>query len=304
MRTELMLPAFDDTADPEVLRDRFGDAMKEKGASHYVAAVTLYQLHASGQYQLLGYRSIDLLAAKVAGVSKSYAYKLISVGKALRSNPSLDDAYRNREIPFCRVLLLAKVIHPDNAEAWIDKAKKLTTTQLEREVKSVRDPVTPPDRIPLGSTTFDIYTKLQAVCQRLRTKNQNPHLSDDDCLEQACDLALESLETPPPETAHEPNDPTSRHIPTHIARNVRYRAGHRCETYDCGSTDSLELHHVIPYAEGGKHTARNLRLFCAACHAAGHKTVHSQSQSHDETRATNPAPTRTPDRTQIQIQRY
>ena len=61
----------------------------------------------------------------------------------------------------------------------------------------------------------------------------------------------------------------SRHIPAKIRKEVLERDGHKC-TYisetgkACGCKWDLELDHVIPFADGGEHTADNLRVLCRA----------------------------------------
>ena len=61
----------------------------------------------------------------------------------------------------------------------------------------------------------------------------------------------------------------SRHIPAKIRKEVLERDGHTC-TYvsesgkACGCKWDLELDHVIPFADGGEHTADNLRVLCRA----------------------------------------
>jgi hypothetical protein len=64
----------------------------------------------------------------------------------------------------------------------------------------------------------------------------------------------------------------SRHIPARVRRVVFERDGARCTHADecgqrCRETHQLELHHLVPFARGGAHTATNLTLRCAAHNA-------------------------------------
>jgi hypothetical protein len=64
----------------------------------------------------------------------------------------------------------------------------------------------------------------------------------------------------------------SRHIPARVRRAVFERDGARCTQLDasgqrCRETHHLELHHLVPFARGGAHTAANLTLRCAAHNA-------------------------------------
>jgi hypothetical protein len=80
--------------------------------------------------------------------------------------------------------------------------------------------------------------------------------------------APEKDSTEPPKPAGSP----SRHIPARIRRSVFDRDGARCTHVDasgqrCRETHHLELHHLVPYARGGVHTAENITLRCAAHNA-------------------------------------
>lgn len=60
----------------------------------------------------------------------------------------------------------------------------------------------------------------------------------------------------------------SRHIPAAAKREVWKRDGGRCafhgEQGRCAETGFLEFHHVVPYADGGETSVRNLELRCRA----------------------------------------
>jgi 5-methylcytosine-specific restriction endonuclease McrA len=45
---------------------------------------------------------------------------------------------------------------------------------------------------------------------------------------------------------------------------VLERDRHACTK--CGSTDGLEVHHVIPAAAGGATSLENLETLCVSCH--------------------------------------
>jgi hypothetical protein len=62
--------------------------------------------------------------------------------------------------------------------------------------------------------------------------------------------------------------PASRYIPAEVRRAVWQRDGGRCafngSKGQCTETGFLEYHHVVPFAEGGETSARNLELRCRA----------------------------------------
>jgi Holliday junction DNA helicase RuvB len=55
-------------------------------------------------------------------------------------------------------------------------------------------------------------------------------------------------------------------IPSAVRREVWRRDEGKCKK--CGSRKNLEYDHIIPVAEGGSNTARNIELLCEACNRA------------------------------------
>jgi 5-methylcytosine-specific restriction endonuclease McrA len=55
----------------------------------------------------------------------------------------------------------------------------------------------------------------------------------------------------------------SREISQEVKIAVAARDGGKCR--NCGSTDSLEYDHVIPYSRGGTNTVNNIQLLCQPC---------------------------------------
>lgn len=64
-------------------------------------------------------------------------------------------------------------------------------------------------------------------------------------------------------------NPASRHVPARVTRAVWARDGGACaftapDGRRCGEKGRLEIHHVVPYAAGGKTMLENLELRCSA----------------------------------------
>ncbi len=55
----------------------------------------------------------------------------------------------------------------------------------------------------------------------------------------------------------------SRHISQSIKDSVWNRDGGQC--VQCGSNESLEFDHIIPFSKGGANTYRNVQLLCESC---------------------------------------
>lgn len=60
---------------------------------------------------------------------------------------------------------------------------------------------------------------------------------------------------------------------TSISRTVKHRDNHCCRL--CGSTQFLQVDHIIPVSKGGKTVVSNLWTLCDICHSKrpGHKTA-------------------------------
>jgi 5-methylcytosine-specific restriction endonuclease McrA len=60
-----------------------------------------------------------------------------------------------------------------------------------------------------------------------------------------------------------------------VRRSVLARAGYRCEAPGCTNPYAIELHHLVPFADGGPHTKENLRVWCHRCHELWHRSLAS-----------------------------
>jgi hypothetical protein len=63
---------------------------------------------------------------------------------------------------------------------------------------------------------------------------------------------------------------TTQTIPPSIRRRVLQRAKHTCQIPGCRHTLDLDVHHIMPRADGGGHDPANLIVLCPAHHRANH----------------------------------
>jgi 5-methylcytosine-specific restriction endonuclease McrA len=162
---------------------------------------------------------------------------------------------------------------------------KAATTELARQSSDIWVRATSPAPAVLAplapgrykiqfTASQDTYDKLQRARALLRhvVPNGDPAAVFD----RALDVLLAQLERRKMATTHRPRlQPTaashSRHIPAAVRREVWQRDGARCAFVGtggrCDERGFLELHHVVPFADGGKATAENIQLRCRAHNA-------------------------------------
>jgi hypothetical protein len=63
----------------------------------------------------------------------------------------------------------------------------------------------------------------------------------------------------------------TQEVPPRVRRLVMRRDGRRCTISGCRSTANLEVHHIVPREDGGRHEPSNLTMMCDACHANVHR---------------------------------
>jgi hypothetical protein len=123
----------------------------------------------------------------------------------------------------------------------------------------------------IGRETYDQLRRVQDLL-RHSIPNGDPAA----IFERALKLLLGELlkrklaATDRPRTSHA-TEPTSRHIPAAVKREVWRRDGGQCAFRGmrgrCTETGFLEFHHVVPFADGGQTTVANLELRCRAHNA-------------------------------------
>ncbi len=200
--------------------------------------------------------------------------------------------------------LVAEIAPRPDAPAVMRKLSERTqpTPALSLSPNSVAVPVVElrPDRVPPAALATTLPAVVQALAparykvqftasadlhdklERLRALMRS-QVSDGDLaaiIEQAVTEKLERLEarrfarthTPRKALSETDTSPSSRHIPAAVRRAVHTRDGNRCRYVDeqgrrCTERDRLEYHHRHPFALGGDHSLRNVRLICRAHNA-------------------------------------
>lgn len=75
---------------------------------------------------------------------------------------------------------------------------------------------------------------------------------------------------------------TRRNLDRRYIKDVREKAGNVCA--NCGATENIEYHHIVPLFVGGKEIDSNIVPLCHRCHKAAHHGRNIQNYA----KATNP----------------
>jgi hypothetical protein len=181
----------------------------------------------------------------------------------------------------------------DRPREWADAtpAELSAPARIADPAESAQERMAVPLRYKVQFTATEEYVELieraQALLSHVHRHREHPATLDEIQLEalRAFVAQLEKKRVGARDAANGARDaatgapkpeaamPRSRHIPARIRRAVFERAAHRCTYVDdvsgrrCEETHRLEIHHLEPFANGGKHTEQNLTLRCQAHNA-------------------------------------
>jgi hypothetical protein len=124
----------------------------------------------------------------------------------------------------------------------------------------------------LGLPTYERFSEF---ANGLRRESGERKLTDEECFNRFFDeleafrRAAHLAQVAEPSSASQSHGSgRSRHIPDGIRRRAMIRARFACEI--CRNRFGLDLHHVVPFCEGGSHELDNLVVLCWACHQEIH----------------------------------
>ncbi len=88
----------------------------------------------------LCYARLRDYARERVGLSARQLQDLAHAHRAFATLPGLERALVANELPWSKVRLLVRVATPADEEAWIDRARRVSTRRLEQEVRALRGP--------------------------------------------------------------------------------------------------------------------------------------------------------------------
>jgi len=257
-------------------------------------------------YLELGYSSLFEYLNLGQGISAATVSNLITVARKSVKIPEMMEAIASGEVGLAKLRKVSSVITSENKSEWIEKSKKLSCRELEKEVAKVstykprRDfwqrinadylrlsIDTTEDFKALAERAQDVYSK---KCQSNKTLTEvfewalKEALTKHDQVMKAeraeakkksvtAKAAPTSKSDPTGQSVTRDSGPTDnkrKHIPQPILNQVVLRDKGRCSFQKhgrrCHHRRFLDIHHIKPVKDGGQNTVENLTTLCETHH--------------------------------------
>lgn len=250
--------------------------------------------------------SLFKYATQELKLSESFSYSLITVARKTKDLPELREAIRNKDLSLSKASRIVSVLSSDNANELIGFAKTHDRRTIDLEVakrnpqSKTYDKVRPIDeghveiKITIQRSTLEKLKRVESLEAR---KQRNIKLAD--VLDSALEVYLEKKdpvrkaqrmskklwharvgsknETRQNELSTKSNDAPKR-IPLTAEQKhaVFLRDKGVCTHKDvkgriCSSDKFIEIHHIVPVANGGTNERSNLTTLCSFHHDLAHQ---------------------------------
>lgn len=256
---------------------------------------TIQEVERLRVFQAAGYGSLFEYCCQELRLTESVAYNFINVGRKVRHPSRLRSAIRDGELSVTKARKMTAVMTAENEAQWAERAKKLSTRELEKTVVRERPLEACPPRVRYmtSKSVQLIVTLSEETMLKLR---ELEHLAEADAAVVLTRLIADAYEKRSPERKarramvkkgrmspvekeREPKtaDGERRAVPASVKHQVILRDGRRCSLRHpktgrrCQSRRYLQLHHRKPVSEGGRHEVENLTTLCAIHHREWHR---------------------------------
>lgn len=243
----------------------------------------LAELDARKLHRREGFSSLYVYCTQRLHLSEHAAYKRIAAAKAVRRFPVVLDRLRSGSVTLSSLDVLAPHLTSENHVALLDAADHKSRRAVERHIAALYPIPDPPTIVtPISADRYRLQVTLSGetyrTLRRLQDLMRHAIPSGDPAVIVTRALALlkervkyARLGTAKRPRSHGLSVSPGRYVPAAVKREVWKRDGARCAFVGtvgrCTERAFLELHHVIPYADGGLTTVENLQLRCRAHNA-------------------------------------
>jgi hypothetical protein len=242
--------------------------LEERRMAYWLCEVEKRSLHRER-----GFSSIGDYARELIDLNPRKAQYLVFIARRLEKLPAIADAFDSGEISWTKAREIVRVATPATEAEWLEKAKRLTSRDLEKEVRGFE-----------GTGTGEWATlTISLPVELLHLWNDGYELSERLCASelekyQVLELLLaEYLGTYVPAENEDGPSPREnedeRSIPPELRRKALERAGYRCQFPGCSMRKMLDVHHRCFRSHGGGHELDNLCVLCRVHHALVHRGI-------------------------------
>jgi len=120
------------------LHARLETALRELKRAERAAVLLFAEIMRRRLYRDLGYATIQLYAAGALGFSRSKTSQFVRLAGQLEDLPQLRDSVASGELGWTKAREVAKVATPASESRWIAEARRSSSRDLERKVRTAR----------------------------------------------------------------------------------------------------------------------------------------------------------------------
>jgi hypothetical protein len=226
---------------------------------------------------------------RALNLSRAQAYYFKSVAEKAEEVPEMKEAIIQGELTLSQARRIVPAINQSNHEEWIEKAKTLTQTELERAVTAVnpkshvREKIKPVAmelselKVGVGKETEEDIEALRHILSRKLRKPAS--LSDVIAwMAKECRKKFDLTQSKIISSGNRPLKPGRQPVRISTKKTVYQREQSQCthrssDSRRCIQKRWVQMHHKIEVANGGLNTPPNLTLLCHA----HHKMLHERS---------------------------
>ena len=242
-------------------------------------------------YEKFGLGYLTTYCVKHLGLDETVAGVLVRVARKSQAVPELKLAVIEGDISISNARTIASVITIENQAEWIEKAKTLPKSKLEREVASFAPSKAKPEKARhVGGGRVQVVLNLSEEEYEMRCRikdlvSQNLGRSATDSEVELEMMKIYLFHKDPVSKAERAVRRKSKEraasqdvskVPARVTHAVNLRDRRRCRAKhpdgtECAETRWVQHHHIVPKWLGGKDEPENMISLCSAHHRLWHK---------------------------------
>lgn len=285
------LPALSHVSNQDLLTQVLSLREKENSALADIV-LHLHEIDTRGLFRDAGYSSLFSYCTKKLGYSEGAALRRITAARTLTKFPEIYEKLKAGALSLCQVGEMAKVLTNENKDSLMKIVQGKTKLEVQTLVADFKLPEAPrkesirvkrvevrkePDLFSSFEARTEVEKRFSLALEvdsdfMALFKEAKAHVGPKtmaEVLRRALKSFVSRRKGARKFRARVKSKRRSRHIPAAIKNEVQRRDNGQCtfvglEGTRCGETLGLEIDHIEPYALGGSHEVKNLRLLCPA----------------------------------------